>query len=292
MYLNLFWFLFFNSFSLIPLIYQNETNRTVVSCSPDSSGEVIIPQIVSEIYSKSSSSSAFQNCQYSIITLRFEENSQIKSISSRSFAYSTLQTADFSECKLLEIFKDDLFYGCYNLSSVILPPNISTIGSWCFCQCTSLTSITIPKFVKEIREQAFSGCVNLKSFTLLSNMNIIRFDSNEFSNITTPMNIFIPGNLNTIISSKEYFPNASSLYIGSQTILSNSTKAFFGKKRMIVYMSNTSAIEDNITNKVIDYIALEKYIFVEGKSKEDFIYHKVKCLSLINLAPRNRVFRR
>lgn len=52
-------------------------------------------------------------------------------------------------------------------------------------------------------------------------------------------------------------------------------------------MSNIADIEDELTNEVIDYITLEKIIFIPGKLKtrRDFIYHQIKCFQLVSLLP-------
>ena len=54
-----------------------------------------------------------------------------------------------------------------NLSSIVIPEGLTTIGSVAFSYCKSLTSITIPNSVKSIGSSAFSGCTKLKQLILL-----------------------------------------------------------------------------------------------------------------------------
>jgi hypothetical protein len=39
---------------------------------------------------------------------------------------------------------DNAFLGCDGLEEVIIPEGVTSIGRWAFWNCTSLTSITIP----------------------------------------------------------------------------------------------------------------------------------------------------
>ena len=47
------------------------------------------------------------------------------------------------------------FYGCSDLTSVIIPNSITSIGDYAFRNCSGLTSVTIPNSVISIGSQAF-----------------------------------------------------------------------------------------------------------------------------------------
>ena len=51
---------------------------------------------------------------------------------------------------------------CDNLTNVVIPDTITSIGSQCFKKNPSLETVTIPQSVKEIGEGAFSECPSLK----------------------------------------------------------------------------------------------------------------------------------
>ena len=56
---------------------------------------------------------------------------------------------------------DHAFDACRDLTSIIIPDSITSIGSLAFIGCTNLTSITIPSSVSNIDRAAFSDCTSL-----------------------------------------------------------------------------------------------------------------------------------
>ena len=60
------------------------------------------------------------------------------------------------------------FSDCENLSKVILPNSVISIGESAFWGCTGLVSITIPNSVTSIANEAFAYCENLNHITLPS----------------------------------------------------------------------------------------------------------------------------
>lgn len=60
------------------------------------------------------------------------------------------------------------FYNCSNLENVSLPNNLISIGSFAFAECTSLTSIYIPTSTQIIDDFAFINCLNLSNVRIES----------------------------------------------------------------------------------------------------------------------------
>ena len=58
---------------------------------------------------------------------------------------------------------DYTFYNCSSLTSVTIPNSVTSIGSDAFYGCSNLTSITIPNSVTSIGNSAFAGCSSLTS---------------------------------------------------------------------------------------------------------------------------------
>ena len=70
-----------------------------------------------------------------------------------TFTYSILQSLDHIPVRFFQKF--------YDLTSIIVPDNITSIGDWAFFGCVSLTSITIPNSVTSIGDGAFGNCEKL-----------------------------------------------------------------------------------------------------------------------------------
>ena len=58
------------------------------------------------------------------------------------------------------------FYGNSNITSVVVPEGVTSIGYSAFSGCSSLTSIIIPNSVTSIGDRAFEDCGSLESITL------------------------------------------------------------------------------------------------------------------------------
>ncbi|MGO9203306.1 MAG: leucine-rich repeat protein, partial [Limisphaerales bacterium] len=57
------------------------------------------------------------------------------------------------------------FYGCTDLTSVVVPDSVTSIGDFAFSGA-SLGSVTIPSSVTDIGEAAFGGCTSLSAITV------------------------------------------------------------------------------------------------------------------------------
>jgi len=58
--------------------------------------------------------------------------------------------------------EDGAFSSCENITEIILPEGVDSIGKEAFRGCSGLTSIKIPSTLKSIEESAFSSCKNLQ----------------------------------------------------------------------------------------------------------------------------------
>ena len=71
---------------------------------------------------------------------------------------------------------DYAFSECENLTNVVLPDSIKTIGYGAFLSCR-FTNITIPNNVESIQMNAFDGCENLTSITIPSSVEMIDYSA-------------------------------------------------------------------------------------------------------------------
>ena len=88
------------------------------------------------------------------------------------------------------------FYKCNNLTSILLPECVTSIGNYAFSGCSSLTSIVLPECVTSIGNYAFSGCSSLTSIVLPECVTSI--GNYAFSGCSSLTSIVLPEGVTTI----------------------------------------------------------------------------------------------
>ncbi len=64
------------------------------------------------------------------------------------------------------------FYGCSEVTNVVLPESLKTISDGAFWECTSLTSISIPASVSQIGDRVLYGCSALETIVVDENNEV------------------------------------------------------------------------------------------------------------------------
>ncbi len=98
---------------------------------------------------------AFAGCR----SLTLSKNSNLRSIGNSAFYYLDLNL--------------DVGFGCEDLTSLILPDTVMSIGSYAFKGCKNLTSLILPKYLTSIGDFAFEGCNKLTSLTIPDSLTTI-----------------------------------------------------------------------------------------------------------------------
>lgn len=154
-------------FSVDGNTYKIDQDDTVVLMSGDTklSGEILIPSQVE-----------FLGKNYSIISIgesAFMENTNLTGVTI-PFGVKTIGQSAFEGCTGLadviipssvETIEKGAFYGCSALTSVKIPDGVTEIPYGAFT-ATNLTCIIIPRNVTSIGEYAFERCTNLKRIVL------------------------------------------------------------------------------------------------------------------------------
>jgi hypothetical protein len=97
---------------------------------------------------------------------------------------------------------DSAFYQCTNLTSVVIGDNVTTIGNNAFYMCWSMTSVVIGDNVTTIGEKAFCLCTNLTSAVIGNNVTTI---GDEAFHTCWGMTSVVIGNSVTHIGSSAFY---------------------------------------------------------------------------------------
>ena len=108
------------------------------------------------------------------------------------------------------------FQDCSGLTSLVLPPNLNSIGNWAFASCSGLTSLVLPSKGVSIGKYAFVGCTSLKSLTFSSCPNWI--GECAFGGCSGLTSLVLPSDLTDIsnLSIDGIFSKLESVYVGWQ----------------------------------------------------------------------------
>ena len=154
---------------IIPNSVTSIGSYTFSGCSGLTS--ITIPESVTSIGSR-----AFSGCS-GLTSVNIPNN--VTSIGASAFNNcSGLTKAEFASieslCKISfnDCFSNPLYYAKHlyidgqEITDVIIPNSVTSIGDYTFCGCSGLTSVTILNSVTSIGNSAFSGCSGLKSVTI------------------------------------------------------------------------------------------------------------------------------
>jgi len=155
----------------------------------------------------------FQDCQY-LTAVEWNAINCTNSSGTGVFANSTSNSSSqritsFTFGANVQTIPNLLCAYLKNISSILLPNTVTSIGYYAFCACSSLTSINIPSTVTIIGAGTFSGCSSLTSINIPSNVTTI--SNNAFLGCTMLTTLTIPASVTTI--GADAFKNCSFNYV-------------------------------------------------------------------------------
>ena len=137
----------------------------------------------------------------------------------------SLEHLDISRVNL-SVLPEQVFSGCTNIKSLILPntltaiksyalsktllvsisipASVETIEEYAFEGCEALTSIEIPASVEKIGELAFYGCTSLQTVTFKKGSQLKAIEMSVFGHCKALASIEIPASVETIVGNAFY----------------------------------------------------------------------------------------
>ena len=91
------------------------------------------------------------------------------------------------------MIREKAFYGCKNLKRIVLPENLSYLGSSAFCGCENLKTATVKGKLDDYRADCvfpFQNCSSLETLTFLDCVRYIKEES--CNGCKSLKNIFVP----------------------------------------------------------------------------------------------------
>ena len=134
-------------------------------------------------------------------------------------------------------YASNLYINGVPITELVIPDNVTTIGSYAFSYCTSLNSITFPRSITSIGDFAFSSCTSLTNITIPE--NIASIGDCAFNNCKNLTNISVAN------GNKSYMSIDGNLYT-------------YDGKSLILYAIGKTATEFIVSSGVTN---IEAYAF-------------------------------
>lgn len=131
---------------------------------------------------------AFEACD-SLGHVAFADNSRLEIIDIYAFdSLSSLVSVDFGENSSLKTIGVRAFAYCTALEELNLPDGLTTIGGSAFIHCEAITTIRIPSSVTTIGSSIFAYCSNLRSAVFADGSSLAEIPS-MFQNCTSLVSV-------------------------------------------------------------------------------------------------------
>ena len=178
---------------------------------------------------------------------------------------------------------DYAFLACESITSIAIPEGVTSIGNEAFKKCSGLTSITIPGSVTSIGDAAFSGCSGLTSVTIGNSVTSI--GDYAFWACSSLTSIAIPEGVTSI--GNEAFYDCSSLTSitipESVTSIGNDAFSYCSSLTFIylpynIPVAKQSSFDNSHFEKVKLYVPFEAY----EAYKVDNVWSKFKNILYID----------
>ena len=179
------------------------------------------------------------------------------------------------------------FRNCSSLTSIVIPDSVTNIDECAFWGCSSLTSITIPDAITEIKESVFYNCTGLISITIPDGVTSI--DSQAFYGCSGMTSIVIPDSVTTIGSQAFYNCNSLTSITIPANVTSIGSQAFSGCDSIICATYDNAKYLGDETNPYLTLIEAMSTSITSVTINEnckiinDYAFYKCSSLTSITI---------
>ena len=231
---------FYGCSGLTSITFPNSVTSIGSSAFYGCSGltSITIPNSVTSI-----GSSAFQNCNGLKKVISSDMTAWCKIVFTNSlsnplyYAHHLFSDANTEITELIipndvASIGSNAFYGCTGLTYVDIPSSVTSIGGSAFSGCTGLTYVDIPSSVTSIGGSAFSGCTGLTKVTINSN-SIVSSNRTSGTSLSTvfgnQVKSYVIGNSVTSIGDNAFYGCAGMTSVTiPNSVTSIGSSAFYG----------------------------------------------------------------
>ncbi len=122
--------------------------------------------------------------------------------------------SEYNNLPVVEI-ADSVFYNLDNVTSIIIPDTVTTIGNGAFENCSKLASVTLPEGLIKINQDVFRNCTSLTNIVIPDNVETIGIQA--FYSCSSLTSVVIPDSVLSI----GYYAFGSCISLASVTIGKN-----------------------------------------------------------------------
>lgn len=127
---------------------------------------------------------------------------------------SSLITVEFEENSQLETIGNAAFQDCKSLTRIVIPEGVKNIGSSAFLRCSALEYAEIPSTVTNVQKAAFRGCTNVKVISKISAYNYVNAGTSwEVFGNSQNAKIYVPLSLKSGYESRKSYLGVTSAQI-------------------------------------------------------------------------------
>jgi len=159
--------------------------------------------------------------------------------------FSNSSIATIPDYAFFYIISDDAVALCYNLTGIIMPDSVKSIGNAAFRGCENLTNVTIGNGVKTIGNEAFRYCISLKSITIPNTVTSIGAGAFSLCSGLTSVTI---GNQVISIGNSAFYDCSNLISVtipNSVELIGDNAFYYCNNLTSVTFNNNTTTLGDN-----------------------------------------------